>query len=280
MKKAHILLFPLIVFILIISIYGGVLRAGIELPVIKPLVSKHGFLLLYGFFASLISLERVVGIKKSRFLFAPISFIIGSFLLLFDFNEISFGFFVVGSMLFCGIYIYILIRSFLIPTFILFLGSLSLLLSSVLLFIYPLNKLSILYITFFVLTITGERVELSKIYINKAFVKLSLVPTSLLFVLSILSLINDIFIKLYAFGLILISIIFFKFDVAIKTVKLSGIRRYISLGVILAYAWLLISGLLILIPTGFYYDAFLHTIFLGFAFSMVFSHAYIIFPAL
>lgn len=49
------------------------------------------------------------------------------------------------------------------------------------------------------------------------------------------------------------------------------------------YAWLGVSGLLWLIfgaqSAGLIYDASLHTLFLGFVFSMIFGHAPIIFPA-
>ena len=53
---------------------------------------------------------------------------------------------------------------------------------------------------------------------------------------------------------------------------------------LMAYVWLGISGGLSLIyghaVASFYYDAFLHTLFLGFAFSMIFAHAPIILPSI
>ncbi|MBL4585784.1 MAG: hypothetical protein JKX84_01805 [Flavobacteriales bacterium] len=51
---------------------------------------------------------------------------------------------------------------------------------------------------------------------------------------------------------------------------------------LVGYGWLLINGLAVfLIPHHpLFYDIYLHTFFLGFAFSMIWAHAPIIFPAI
>lgn len=63
-----------------------------------------------------------------------------------------------------------------------------------------------------------------------------------------------------------------------------GLTRYIAACLLPGYVWLIISGALWLIYGGQYvagpiYDALLHTIFLGFVFSMIFGHAPVIVPA-
>ena len=73
-----------------------------------------------------------------------------------------------------------------------------------------------------------------------------------------------------------------RFDVARRTVRGSGLPRYVAACLLSGYAWLAVGGLLALVgadPTGPLYDAILHALFLGFVFAMVFGHAPIILPA-
>jgi hypothetical protein len=59
--------------------------------------------------------------------------------------------------------------------------------------------------------------------------------------------------------------------------------RYTAISLLVGYFWLAIAGVMALgfgqLVPGRMYDAFLHAIFLGFVFSMLFAHAPIIFPA-
>ena len=73
-------------------------------------------------------------------------------------------------------------------------------------------------------------------------------------------------------------------DVARRTVKTSGLPRFIAVCLLSGYVWLAIGASTILVlgglaPAGPGYDAALHAVLLGFVFSMVFGHAPIILPA-
>jgi hypothetical protein len=73
-------------------------------------------------------------------------------------------------------------------------------------------------------------------------------------------------------------------DIVRHTIKQQGLTRYIAAALICGYAWLLLAGVIGLslpqLYAGSSYDAFIHAIFLGFIFSMIFGHAPIIFPAI
>ncbi|MBF6612481.1 MAG: hypothetical protein IVW55_05070 [Chloroflexi bacterium] len=62
-----------------------------------------------------------------------------------------------------------------------------------------------------------------------------------------------------------------------------GVTRFIAASLLAGYAWLMLAGALGLlfggVAAGPRYDALLHSIFLGFAFSMIFPHAPVILPA-
>ena len=62
---------------------------------------------------------------------------------------------------------------------------------------------------------------------------------------------------------------------------IKGQHRYSALLLITGYVWLLVTGLVFIFGNylTFGYDAALHSFFVGFVFSMIFSHAPIILPA-
>lgn len=74
-----------------------------------------------------------------------------------------------------------------------------------------------------------------------------------------------------------------RFDITSRTVRQTGLTRFIAVCLLSGYFWLGTSGLLRLLSPDIsstnMYDATLHTVFLGFVMSMIFGHAPIIFPA-
>jgi hypothetical protein len=75
-----------------------------------------------------------------------------------------------------------------------------------------------------------------------------------------------------------------KQDVARRTVRESGLTRFIAVCMLSGYAWLAIGGLIVMVAGGFIpgaasYDAALHALALGFVFSMIFGHAPVIVPS-
>lgn len=87
-------------------------------------------------------------------------------------------------------------------------------------------------------------------------------------------------------GLVLIGMAAWlaRFDVARRTVRHPGMPRYVAVGLLSGFVWLAVAGVLALTQPllfgGFVYDGILHSVFLGFVFSMIFAHAPMIFPAI
>jgi hypothetical protein len=86
-------------------------------------------------------------------------------------------------------------------------------------------------------------------------------------------------------GLLALAAWLLRYDVARRTLARGGLPRFTAMALLLGYVWLAIAGILWLlgperIASGFWYDAMLHAVFLGFAFSMIFGHAPTIVPAL
>jgi hypothetical protein len=139
---------------------------------------------------------------------------------------------------------------------------------------------------FLVLTIVGERLELSRMRRPAPRARAVLLLAIALFVGGVAVTLPDpdLGIRLAGAGLLAQAIWLAQYDVARRTIRMAGVTRYMAIALLAAYWWLAVAGVLWLsageLPVaGPTYDAMVHTIFLGFAFSMVFAHAPVIVPA-
>jgi hypothetical protein len=150
----------------------------------------------------------------------------------------------------------------------------------------PVYQVVLWWAAFLVLTIAGERLELSRV------TRLT-VNAYRLFLLACLCvcaglILMHIFIdpgwRLFGLGLLALAAWFFSFDVARRTVRLKALPRYIAWCLLAGYAWLGAAGLAGMVNgprfAGLDYDLLLHSVFVGFVISMIFGHAPIILPAI
>src|SRR5215471_2492725 len=150
---------------------------------------------------------------------------------------------------------------------------------------WPFNRVVPWWIAFLGLTIVGERLDLSR------FQKPSRWSSPLLYLALVLfggGVILTSFRQIpgervTGFGLLALAAWLWRFDLARRTIKQPGLPRFMAACLLAGYIWLAIGGLLMAIfsplESGFRYDAVLHSLFLGFVFSMIFGHAPVIFPA-
>ncbi|KAA3644203.1 MAG: hypothetical protein DWQ07_19030 [Chloroflexi bacterium] len=138
---------------------------------------------------------------------------------------------------------------------------------------------------FLILTIAGERLELARISIVKQLPRrIFLLIVGILlfgFVMSLIAFKLGTFITGLSF--VGLALWLLRFDIARYTIQQKGQTRYIAACLLLGYIWLLVGGILWMMFGGRYlagpiYDAMLHTIFIGFTFSMIFGHALVIVP--
>ena len=141
------------------------------------------------------------------------------------------------------------------------------------------------WLGFLILTIAGERLELSRLLFLSARVRALFLATAALFTVGLLIAaggIIDLGWQVMGAGMLAMAIWLLRYDIARRTVKMEGLTRFIALCLLSGYAWLGFSGLLSLIygfEPGGLYDVVLHSVFLGFVFAMIFGHAPVIFPA-
>lgn len=143
-----------------------------------------------------------------------------------------------------------------------------------------------LWTAFLILTIIGERLELSRVRRLPKAAEAQLIGAVGLYVMGVfLTLFKlDLGIRILGMGAVWIAIWLLYYDIAGRTIRQKGLPRFIASCLIAGYLWLLAGGLMAIwkgaIYAGVDYAMVLHAFLLGFVFSMIFGHAPIIVPAL
>jgi hypothetical protein len=145
------------------------------------------------------------------------------------------------------------------------------------------------WLAFLVLTIAGERLELSRFMPPSPLALRTFTGIVVLLGLALLPSLAPgrpaVVWGLHVFGAALLALAgwLLRHDIARRTVRQRGLTRYIAVCLLSGYGWLALGAAIVALsglqPGTASYDAALHALLLGFVFSMVFGHAPIIFPA-
>jgi hypothetical protein len=274
---------------LLTALWGGTQRLGWDLPVLTgSLALNHGPLMVGAFLGTVIGLERAVALDRLWGYLAPALTGLGG-LALISGQAPSAALFLLlsGSLVLVGVNLVFTSRWFAWFHVVMGLGAIALVVGN--LFLARGEPVSVAvwwWMGFLLLTITGERMELGRLlFLSKTQqwqILLFVFVTVAGLVLSLLKL--DLGVRVLGIGMIAIALWLGNFDVARRTVRQTGLTRFIAVNLLLGYAWLALSGVLLVLFGadfgGLRYDAVLHAFFLGYVFSMIFGHAPVIFPAI
>ncbi|MGC8857471.1 MAG: hypothetical protein ACP5QU_11830, partial [Anaerolineae bacterium] len=151
----------------------------------------------------------------------------------------------------------------------------------------PLFQVVYWWLAFLVLTIAGERLELSRVLRpTLQQTRLFGLITAALAAGTVLTTVNlNLAARLTGFSLLVLASWFLRNDLASRNIHAPNpLTRYIAFCLFGGFLWLGIGGGLSLFLgaqyAGPFYDATLHAIFVGFVMTMIFGHAPIIFPAI
>jgi len=273
---------------LVLGVLAGLLRAGVAVPVATgEHVAAHALLMIGGFFGTVVSLERAVALGRGWATAAPLASALGAVALWVG----APAGWVAGLQLAAGA---VLVAASVrlhrrqpqLHAQVLVVGAAC----------WPAGTLAWiasgsveagigLWISFLVVTIAGERLELSR-FMPPA-------PAARRVFVGLLALVviaspgwgfagAPARVALGA-GYLLLAGWLLRQDVARRTAREAGLTGFIGRALISGYAWLAIGALLTiaaaLVPDPLRWDAALHALLLGFVMAMVFGHAPIIFPA-
>ena len=273
MGKVNWLLVLSAVVAMLFGLYLALIRSGFVLPG-GYMALSHAQVMVVGFLGSLIALERAVAIKKLWSYLAPPLLFIASFLSLYSPIFMLIGF--VGALVMFGVFAYLMVRYGRRPQWVV-MGVAALLLAIgnlLYAFSVPITYVLHYWLMFLVLTIAGERLELSILLIPKRGVMGTFYIPVILSVIGVISGSGVII----GISYILLALWLFYYDVATRNLRASGLVRFVALTLMLGYVWLALGGIALILNLP--YDLRIHAITLGFVFSMIFAHAPIIFPAI
>ncbi len=283
--------FPLLLLAaaaLLLGLWAGLIRLGWQLP-LAQVGASHGPLMVSGFLGTLISLERVAALRKPWMFAAPLLSGLGWVAgLLLPWVPLGPLLITLGSVAFVGILAVMLRREPKIFILSMAVGAVCWLVGNLFwLAGTPIFRLVLWWAAFLVLTIAGERLELSRVLrLGPRQMRLFL-AAALIFLFGVLlsTWLADPGARLAGAGMAALALWLLRFDIARRNLRHPApLTRYIAICLFAGYIWLLASGVLTLAygaqQAGGIYDALLHTVFVGFVFSMIFGHAPIILPAL
>lgn len=273
---------------LLAAIWAGLVRMDWNLLI--PNLSfpeTHGPLMIVGFLGTVIGLERAVALKKPWTYGAPIFSVLSALAQLFTLPDGWSQTFAVVSSLFLLAIFFSLWRhqheSYLV---IIGLGAVLWLVGNTLWLVdYPYFIVAAWWAGFLVVTITGERLELSRLTRISSGNRLLLFLGIALFVLGLSRMsVSQPGSQVAGFGLVAIALWLLRWDITWRTIRIAGLSRFMAASLLSGYCWLFVAGVLWIFYAGDFiagphYDAMLHSIFLGFVFVMIFAHAPVILPS-
>jgi hypothetical protein len=281
-------LLGLSLLILMAAIWGGLVRMGWRWPPLQSaLALAHGPLMVSGFLGTLIGIERAVALRQRWTYLGPLATGLGGMLLLLGVpGPAGPALITLGSAGLVAVHANILRSHLANFTLVLAAGALAWLVGNLFwLSGWPIYHVVLWWAGFLVLTIAGERLELGRIMRLSPLAEATFLAATGIFLAGLaLSMPSyDLGTRLAGFGMLTLAAWLLHYDISRKTLRKPGLPRYIAACLLSGYVWLGAAGVLGMIfggtAAGPRYDAFLHAIFLGFVFSMIFGHAPIIFPS-
>ena len=286
MRAEHLPFVFLSLLALLVGLWSGLGRIGWALP--EPhagLALAHGPLMVCGFLGTLIGLERAAALGQVWAYGAPLLSALGVVALLtglpapFLFIAASLGLVVIfGYLLRLQGAMFMMITA--AGAGVWLVGNVFWLAGAAVFSTVP-------WLTgFLVLTIVGERLELSRLMRPSLSAHAVLLSGVVVYLAGLVGTVAALAAgeRVAGIGMAVMALWLLRHDIARHTIRQAGLVRFIASSLLSGYAWLLIGGGLWMVLGGAMagpaYDAMLHVVFLGFVFGMLFAHAPIILPAI
>lgn len=275
-------------FALLAGLDAALLLLGVGAPVrAERLAAVHGVLMVLGFVGTLIALERAVALGRRWGFAAPTLTGLGGIALVSPVPLPAAGaLLVAGTAVQAAVFVPLWRRRRDAAVLVQALGAASAV-GGALLFTGGAAAPAYLpwLIGFVVLLIAGERMELARlgraddaaerVVLGAAVLLLSAIALALLFPAWALPVLGVVMLVMVA--------VLQRVDVARRMLRGRGLPRFSAVCLLAGYGWLAVAGAILLLApeplAGGGYDAVVHSVFLGFAMSMIFAHAPVILPA-
>jgi hypothetical protein len=277
--------------LLVAGVIGGLLRAGVAVPLPGEgawpgrAVLGHAFLMICGFMGTVIAIERAVAVKERLAFSVPAASALSGVLMLTGMPVAAAWLAVLASLAFIAVNATVVSRQRAAHTALLLTGAGAWLVGNLL---HALGSRPAAVVpwwfAFLVLTIAAERLEMTRLMRRRHAAGATLgACLGLMLAGAVAFALSPVWGGwLYGLSLAGLAAWLICFDIARRTVAARGLSRYMAICLLLGYAWLAVSGLAWMATSMGYAarDVALHALGLGFVFSMMLGHAPVIVPAL
>lgn len=282
---------PAVALALLTALAGGLVRAGVapsfgsQAAWLREAVSAHAFLMMVAFMGTVIGLERAVALRRGWCWLAPLGSASAGVAMLLGRAPAAQLLAVGASVVFLAANLHVVARQPAAHSVLLLLGAGSWLVGNLAgLAGHPVSAVMPWWFAFLVLTIAAERLEMTRLMRRRPGAAGALVAmVAALWIGATGSLLGvPGGALLFGASLAALAAWLVTFDIARRTVRTSGLSRYMAVCLLAGYGWLAIAGMAWAAmalgwPTR---DIALHALGLGFVFSMMLGHAPVILPAL
>ncbi|MEZ4672217.1 MAG: hypothetical protein R3E39_30290 [Anaerolineae bacterium] len=287
---SRLVIFVVVGLTLIGGLGSGLARLGWQMDSLSQnWILVHGPLMISGFLGTLICLERAVALaSRYRWSMAvPAVNALGAFALLLARDALSAKLLLTAGSLGLLILFALMLRLHPSRDMVIMASGTACWVAGNGLWLagQPVYQVVHLWTAFLILTIVGERLELSRVRRLTRSSEYLLIVTVAIYLAGVMfTVVNlDLGIRLLGIGAIFVAAWLLRYDIARRTIQQTGLPRYIAACLLIGYVWLGVGGVIGIWQGGLYagpvYAAMLHAFLLGFVFSMIFGHAPIILPA-
>jgi hypothetical protein len=281
---------------------AALLRLGVPAPVHSdPLASAHGILMVYGFLGTAITLERAVALQSSGTPWStgwayasPAAAGLGGVLTVLQpalplpgGRALPGGAWLASMAVLAAIYVAVWRRQQSYAVLVQLLGALAGL-GGIALWARGFEVAQIVpwWAALLVLTIVGERLELARVAFVAARTEARVLAESCLVVVALVA---TLLAPGWGYPLLGLALGVLMADVAVhdvarRTVRATGLVRFVAVCMLTGYVWALVPALVWTVHgpalAGYPYDAVVHALTIGFVLSMILAHAPVIVPAI
>jgi hypothetical protein len=283
-------LVALVALALLSGLAGGLVRAGVALPVpegtawLSRAVLLHAALMIGSFLGTVIGIERAVAVRHRAAWLAPVSSASAGLAMLLGLDAPGAWLLLASSMAFMTVNALVVSRQSAAHTYLLLAGAVCWAVGN-LLFALEWSAQAVVpwWFAFLVMTIAAERLEMTRLMRRRPGARPALIV--LLAALATGAALTAVAPQaggvLYGAALLLLALWLLFFDIARRTVAADGLPRYMALCLLGGYLWLAVAGIAwaavaLGLPAR---DTALHALGLGFVVSMMMGHAPVILPA-
>jgi hypothetical protein len=269
---------------LLAGLWGGLARIGWSIPVADALVLRHGGVMVVGFVGTVISVERAIAFGGAPTLLAPAASALAGLALLTGAPvEVAVALATIAALAYTATVGVLWRRQPQSGSLLILLGGVCLVAAAL---AWALSGASPRvvpwWIAYLVCTVAGERLEMTRFQrIGRLNAAVGVLAYALLLAAPLIGAV-DVRSGAIALGIALIAVAGWSVlrDPARRTIASPGLARFSAVGVLTAYGWLVVTGVLLLLgsalPGTLEYDAAVHAFFTGFVFSAIIAHEPII----